>query len=94
MTDRRLWLPVAPVTLCGDGGAGALWGPTQRMPIPQAMVLCQGTGYTEMWVPSLLDQDTVAEAVQQSVSRLPLLVRGCHPDTCLFLPHLCPALPR
>lgn len=46
--DRGLWLPVAPVTLCGDGGAGALWGPTQCMPIPQAMVLCQGTGYTEM----------------------------------------------
>lgn len=63
------------------------------MPTPQAVVLCHGTGYTEMRVPSLLDHDTVAEAVHQSVSWLPLLAKGCHPDTCLFLPHLCPALP-
>ena len=92
MTDRWLWLPVAPVMLCGDGRAGALWGPTQRMPIPQAMVLCQGTGYTEMRVPSLLDQDTAAEAVQQSANRLPLLVRVAtltHASSCLIFALLC-----
>lgn len=94
MTERGLRLPVALVMLSGDGGAGAPWGPAERMPTPQAMVLCQGTGYTEMRAPSLLDHDMVAKAVQQSVSWLSLLARGgCHPDTCLFLPHLCPALP-
>ena len=82
MTERGLWLPVALVMLCGDGGAGAPWGPAERMPIPQAMVLCQGTGYTEMRAPSLLDHDMAAEAVQQSVSWLPLLARGGASLTC------------
>ncbi|XP_059016867.1 secreted frizzled-related protein 5-like [Mustela lutreola] len=55
------------------------------MPIPQAMALCHDIGYTEMRLPNLLDHDTTAEALQQSVSWLPLLARECHPDARLFL---------
>ncbi|XP_066207572.1 secreted frizzled-related protein 5-like isoform X1 [Saccopteryx leptura] len=80
-----LWLLVALVMLCGDSGARAPWGPTRCMPIPQAMALCQDIGYPEMRLPNLLDHDTVAEAIQQSASWLPLLARECHPDARLFL---------
>lgn len=83
--DQGLWLLVALVVLWGDSGAGAPWGPTRCMPIPQAMALCHDIGYTEMRLPNLLDHDTAAEALQQSVSWLPLLARECHPDARLFL---------
>lgn len=63
------------------------------MPTPQAVVLCHGTGYTEMRVPSLLDHDTVAEAVHQSVSWLPLLAKGgatlTRASSCLIFAPLC-----
>ena len=63
------------------------------MPTPQAVVLCQGTGYTEVRVPSLLDHDTVAEAVHQSVSWLPLLARWgatlTRASSCLIFAPLC-----
>ncbi|KAM8758185.1 secreted frizzled-related protein 5-like [Rhynchonycteris naso] len=49
------------------------------------MALCQDIGYPEMRLPNLLDHDTVAEAIQQSASWLPLLARECHPDARLFL---------
>lgn len=83
--DQRLWILMALVVLWGDSGAGAPWGPTRCMPIPQAMALCHDIGYTEMQLPNLLDHDTAAEAIQQSVSWLPLLARECHPDARLFL---------
>lgn len=83
--DQRLWLFVALVVMWGDSGVGAPWVPTRCMPIPQAMALCHDIGYTEMRLPNLLDHDTATEAVQQSVSWLPLLARECHPDACLFL---------
>ncbi|TEA39500.1 hypothetical protein DBR06_SOUSAS2110287, partial [Sousa chinensis] len=59
--------------------------PTRCMAIPQAMALCHNIGYTEMRLPHLLDHDTAAEAIQQSVSWLPLLARECDPDVRLFL---------
>ncbi|KAF5921647.1 hypothetical protein HPG69_012817 [Diceros bicornis minor] len=49
------------------------------------MALCHDIGYTEMWLPNLLDYDTADEAIQQSVSWLPVLARECHPDARLFL---------
>lgn len=64
--DQGLWQLVALVVLSGDGGAGAPWGPTRCMAIPQAMALCHNIGYTEMRLPHLLDHDTAAEAIQQS----------------------------
>lgn len=83
--DQRPWLLMALVVLWGDSGAGAPWGPSRCMPIPQAMALCHDIGYTEMRLPNLLGHDTAAEALQQSVSWLPLLARECHPDARLFL---------
>lgn len=83
--DQGLWRLVALVVLLGDGGAGAPWGPTRCMVIPQAMALCHDIGYTEMRLPHLLDHDTAAEAIRQSVSWLPLLARECDPDVHLFL---------
>lgn len=82
---QELWLLAALVVLWGDSGAGAPWGPTRCIPIPPAMALCHNIGYTEMRLPNLLDHDTAAEAIQQSVSWLPLLARECHPDARLFL---------
>lgn len=55
------------------------------MPIPQATVLCHDIGYTEMRLPNLLDHDTAAKALQQSVSWLPLMAMECHSDAHLFL---------
>ncbi|XP_066472991.1 secreted frizzled-related protein 5-like [Tiliqua scincoides] len=49
------------------------------------MALCYDIGYTEMRLPNLLDHDTMAEAIQQSASWLPLLARECHPDARIFL---------
>lgn len=71
------------VVLWNDGTTGAPWSSTQCMPIPQAMELCYDIGYTEVWLPNLLD--TAAEAIQQSVSWLPLLTWECYPDDHLFL---------
>ncbi|XP_058534388.1 secreted frizzled-related protein 5-like [Ochotona princeps] len=85
MMKRELWLLAALVVLWGDSAAGAPWGPTRCIPIPPAMALCHNIGYTEMRLPNLLDHDTAAEAIQQSVSWLPLLARECHPDARLFL---------
>lgn len=61
---------MALVVLRGEGGAGAPWGPRCCVPIPPVMVLCHNIGYTEMRLPNLLDDDTVAEVIQQSVSQL------------------------
>ncbi|XP_053234385.1 secreted frizzled-related protein 5-like isoform X2 [Podarcis raffonei] len=53
--------------------------------IPRSMALCYDIGYTEMRLPNLLDHETMAEAIQQSTSWLPLLARECHPDARIFL---------
>ncbi|KAH0630306.1 hypothetical protein JD844_013214 [Phrynosoma platyrhinos] len=53
--------------------------------IPKSMALCYDIGYTEMRLPNLLDHETMAEAIQQSTSWLPLLARECHPDARIFL---------
>ncbi|XP_060093622.1 secreted frizzled-related protein 5-like [Heteronotia binoei] len=53
--------------------------------VPRSMALCYDIGYTEMRLPNLLDHDTMAEAIQQSASWLPLLARECHPDARIFL---------
>uniref|UniRef100_A0A3Q1H7K1 Uncharacterized protein n=1 Tax=Anabas testudineus TaxID=64144 RepID=A0A3Q1H7K1_ANATE len=65
-----------------------LWEPrssTRCIPIPSGMALCQNIGYDTMRMPNLLGHDSPAEAVQQSVSWLPLLARECHPDARIFL---------
>lgn len=85
MMERGPWLLLVLLALWGDSAAGAPWGPTRCMPIPPAMALCHDIGYTEMRLPNLLDHTTAAEAIQQSVSWLPLLARECHPDARLFL---------
>lgn len=69
-------------------GEGGLWEPrssTRCIPIPSGMALCQNIGYDTMRMPNLLGHDSPAEAVQQSVSWLPLLARECHPDARIFL---------
>uniref|UniRef100_A0A8C5GPL0 Secreted frizzled-related protein 5-like n=1 Tax=Gouania willdenowi TaxID=441366 RepID=A0A8C5GPL0_GOUWI len=55
------------------------------IPIPPAMALCHNIGYDTMRTPNLLGHESLAEAVQQSTSWLPLLARECHPDARVFL---------
>ncbi|XP_018112028.1 frizzled related protein 2 L homeolog isoform X1 [Xenopus laevis] len=55
------------------------------MRIPKSMALCYDIGYSEMRIPNLLEHETMAEAIQQSSSWLPLLARECHPDARIFL---------
>uniref|UniRef100_A0A3P9LQS3 FZ domain-containing protein n=2 Tax=Oryzias latipes TaxID=8090 RepID=A0A3P9LQS3_ORYLA len=55
------------------------------VPIPSDMALCQNIGYDTMRMPNLLGHESLAEAVQQSTSWLPLLARECHPDARSFL---------
>ncbi|OCT83383.1 secreted frizzled-related protein 5 isoform X2 [Xenopus laevis] len=55
------------------------------MRIPKNMALCYDIGYSEMRIPNLLEHETMAEAIQQSSSWLPLLARECHPDARIFL---------
>lgn len=67
---------------------GGLWEPrssSRCVPIPSSMALCQNIGYDTMRTPNLLGHESIAEAVQQSASWLPLLARECHPDARIFL---------
>ncbi|NP_001161656.1 secreted frizzled-related protein 1/5 precursor [Saccoglossus kowalevskii] len=53
--------------------------------IPAGMGLCQNIGYTQMRMPNLLDHDSMGEVQQQAASWVPLVQKGCHPETRLFL---------
>uniref|UniRef100_A0A8C5GP85 Secreted frizzled-related protein 5-like n=1 Tax=Gouania willdenowi TaxID=441366 RepID=A0A8C5GP85_GOUWI len=69
-------------------GCYMLWEPrssSRCIPIPPAMALCHNIGYDTMRTPNLLGHESLAEAVQQSTSWLPLLARECHPDARVFL---------
>lgn len=69
-------------------GEGGLWEPrssSRCVPMPAGMALCQNIGYDTMRMPNLLGHESLAEAVQQSASWLPLLARECHPDARVFL---------
>jgi len=41
--------------------------------IPANLSLCQGVGYEHMWLPNLLEHDSLSEAVHQAASWTPLL---------------------
>ncbi|KAJ1161741.1 hypothetical protein NDU88_002222 [Pleurodeles waltl] len=58
---------------------------TKCVPVPAAMGLCQDVGYSEMRLPNLLGQTTMAEVVPSSAQWLPLLHTGCHPHARSFL---------
>lgn len=68
-----------------DGGLWESRTPSRCVPIPSDMALCQNIGYDTMRMPNLLGHESLAEAVQQSTSWLPLLARECHPDARSFL---------
>ncbi|CAD5220040.1 unnamed protein product [Bursaphelenchus okinawaensis] len=55
------------------------------VPIPTNFTLCHGMQYSTMRLPTLLEHDTVAEAIQQSDAWNSLLRLHCHPETKLFL---------
>lgn len=68
-----------------DGGLWESRTSSRCVPIPSDMALCQNIGYDTMRMPNLLGHESLAEAVQQSTSWLPLLARECHPDARSFL---------
>ncbi|XP_042310761.1 secreted frizzled-related protein 2-like [Sceloporus undulatus] len=54
-------------------------------PMPRGLVLCQGVGYGEMWLPNLLGHETPREVLQQAAAWVPLLAKRCHQDAQKFL---------
>ncbi|XP_023681626.1 secreted frizzled-related protein 5 [Paramormyrops kingsleyae] len=68
----------------GDG-QWDLHSSSRCIPIPANMALCHNIGYRNMRMPNLLGHESLGEAIQQSVSWLPLLARECHPDARIFL---------
>ncbi|CAD5226956.1 unnamed protein product [Bursaphelenchus xylophilus] len=73
--------------VCGGGstcGIGTGDGP-RCVPIPSNFILCHGIQYNSMRLPTLLEHDTVEEAIQQSDAWNSLLRLHCHPETKLFL---------
>lgn len=73
------------VSLRASAGHWELRSSSRCLPIPPSMALCHNIGYPTMRMPNLLGHETLGEAVQQSVSWLPLLARECHPDARIFL---------
>ncbi|XP_038266566.1 secreted frizzled-related protein 5 [Dermochelys coriacea] len=57
----------------------------QCVDIPADLQLCHEVGYKRMWLPNLLEHDSLAEVKQQASAWLPLLAKRCHSDTQLFL---------
>ncbi|XP_076875940.1 secreted frizzled-related protein 1b [Brachyhypopomus gauderio] len=57
----------------------------QCVPIPEDLRLCYSVGYNQMLLPNLLDHETMAEVRQQAGSWVPLVHKGCHAGTQVFL---------
>ncbi|XP_075881776.1 secreted frizzled-related protein 1a [Nelusetta ayraudi] len=59
--------------------------PPQCVDIPDDLRLCAGVGYQQMLLPNLLEHESMAEVKQQASSWVPLVHKGCHPGTQVFL---------
>ncbi|XP_023678889.1 secreted frizzled-related protein 1-like [Paramormyrops kingsleyae] len=57
----------------------------QCIDIPSDLKLCHNVGYNQMLLPNLLEHETLAEVKQQAGSWVPLVHKGCHPGTQVFL---------
>ncbi|KAJ8260584.1 hypothetical protein COCON_G00163070 [Conger conger] len=59
--------------------------PLECVDIPKDLQLCQGVGYSQMLLPNLLEQESLAEVRLQAGSWVPLVLKGCHPGTQVLL---------
>uniref|UniRef100_H3DNE8 Secreted frizzled-related protein 1 n=1 Tax=Tetraodon nigroviridis TaxID=99883 RepID=H3DNE8_TETNG len=72
-------------TLDAYRGGRSYGKPPQCVGIPEDLRLCHSVGYTQMLLPNLLEHESMAEVKQQASSWVPLVHKGCHPGTQVFL---------
>ncbi|XP_075061388.1 secreted frizzled-related protein 5-like [Mixophyes fleayi] len=71
--------------LVGLGKAFDIGLSTKCVSMPKELDMCHNVGYTEMRLPNLMGQTTLAEAVSKSAEWHKLLQTGCHPYARTFL---------
>uniref|UniRef100_A0A8C4VUX1 FZ domain-containing protein n=1 Tax=Gopherus evgoodei TaxID=1825980 RepID=A0A8C4VUX1_9SAUR len=77
--DSPSWRPEQPPSGRGYGKQ------PQCVDIPPDLPLCHDVGYKRIWLPKLLEHDSLAQVKQQAGAWVPLLAKRCHGDTQLLL---------